>query len=87
METEKFKYKNSQLQLEAEVGPVKYVAELLEDLGAQSIELAEAVRIVIVILVFVFDPLAVVMLLAANASFKTKNWALMSLYRVRSKKK
>ena len=40
METEKFKYKNSQLQLEAEVGPVKYVAELLEDLGAQSIELA-----------------------------------------------
>lgn len=72
METEKFKYKNSQLQLEAEVGPVKYVAELLEDLGAQSIELAEAVRIVIVILVFVFDPLAVVMLLAANASFKTR---------------
>ncbi len=70
MQSELFKYKNTQLELEAEVGPVKYVAELLEDFGAKSIALAEAVRIVIIILVFVFDPLAVVMLLAANLSFK-----------------
>ena len=70
MEAEKFNHKNSQLELEAEVGPVKYVAELLQDLGAQSIALAEAIRIIIVILIFVFDPLAVVMLLAANMSFK-----------------
>jgi len=72
MESEKFEYKNAQLNLEAEVGPVKYVAELMEDLGASSIGLAEAVRIVIIILVFVFDPLAVVMLLAANLSFKMR---------------
>ena len=73
MEAEKFTHKNSQLEIEAEVGPVKYVAELLEDLGAQSIALAEAIRIIIVILIFVFDPLAVVMLLAANMSFKMSN--------------
>ena len=72
MQADIFKYKNAELQLEAEVGPVKYVAELLEDLGAESIALAGAVRIVILILVFVFDPLAVVMLLAANLSFKLK---------------
>ena len=70
MEAERFKHKNSQLELEAEVGPVKYVAELLEDLGSESIALAEAIRIIIIILIFVFDPLAVVMLLAANMSFK-----------------
>lgn len=70
MESEKFRLKNSQLELEAEVGPVKYVAELLQDFGLGSIDLGGAVRIVIVILVFVFDPLAVVMLLAANLSFK-----------------
>lgn len=70
MESEKFRLKNSQLELEAEVGPVKYVAELLEDFGAGKVDLSGAVRIVIIILVFVFDPLAVVMLLAANLSFK-----------------
>ncbi len=32
--------------------------------------MAEAIRIIIMILIFVFDPLAVVMLLAANMSFK-----------------
>ena len=70
MESEKFRLKNSQLELEAEVGPVKYVAELLEDFGADKVDLSGAVRIVIIILVFVFDPLAVVMLLAANLSFR-----------------
>jgi cell division septation protein DedD len=70
MESERFRLKNSQLELEAEVGPVKYVAELVEDFGFGSIDLGGAVRIVIVILVFVFDPLAVVMLLAANLSFR-----------------
>ena len=70
MEAEKFKHKNAQVEIDAEVGPVKYVAELLEDLGAQSIALAEAIRIIIIILIFVFDPLAVAMLLAANMSFQ-----------------
>ena len=70
MEAEKFKHKNAQVEIDAEVGPVKYVAELLEDLGAESIALATAIRIIIIILIFVFDPLAVAMLLAANMSFQ-----------------
>jgi hypothetical protein len=39
-------------------------------MGVENIMLAEAVRVVILILVFVFDPLAVVMLLAANMNFR-----------------
>ena len=70
LENEKFQQENSQLELEAEVGPVKYVAELLEDFGTSKIDLSSAVRIIIVILVFVFDPLAVAMLLAANLNFR-----------------
>jgi hypothetical protein len=56
--------------MEVEVGPIKYIAALVEDMGIASVALAEAVRIVILILVFVFDPLAVVMLLAANMNFR-----------------
>ena len=51
--------------LEAEVGPIKYVAKLFQDLGASEIALDKAVRMVIVVLIFVFDPLAVLLVLAA----------------------
>ena len=57
-------------EMEVEVGPIKYIAALVEDMGAESIALSKAVRVVILILVFVFDPLAVVMLLAANMNFR-----------------
>lgn len=50
--------------LEAEVGPIKYIAKLFEDLGASEIALDKAVRIVIIVLIFVFDPLAVLLVLA-----------------------
>lgn len=52
-------------KLEAEVGPLKYIAELVySSAGADQLE--RAVRMVIVLLVLVFDPLAVLLLLAAN---------------------
>lgn len=50
-------------QLEAEVGPVKYIAELVYGSGAENM-LEEAVRWVILLLVFVFDPLAIVLVIA-----------------------
>ena len=50
--------------LEAEVGPVKYIAELVYGAGADKNTLEEAVRWVIIILVLVFDPLAVVLVIA-----------------------
>ena len=58
-----------QIKIEAEVGPLKYVAELIYGDDAKS-HFDEAVRIVILILIFVFDPLAVLLLIAANISLK-----------------
>lgn len=56
-------------KIEAEVGPIKYVAELIYGENAQD-NFDSAVRIVILILIFVFDPLAVLLLIAANISLR-----------------
>ena len=54
---------------EVEVGPLKYISALI--FGDDAIDyLDSAVRYVIIILIFVFDPLAVLMLIAANMSLK-----------------
>ena len=58
-----------QIKIEAEVGPLKYVAELIYGEDAKS-HFDSAVRIVIMILIFVFDPLAVLLLIAANISLR-----------------
>lgn len=56
--------------VEAEVGPIKYIAALIygEDVSHNSLE--QAVRWVIILLVVIFDPLAVVLLLASQYSFQ-----------------
>ena len=60
----------SMLKLEAEVGPVKYIAALAVDFGiTDKVNTSEAVRWVILIIIVVFDPLAVLLLIAANQSF------------------
>jgi len=53
-------------KVEAEVGPIKYIAALLYGDNPDSNTLEKAVRILIIVLIFVFDPLAVLMLIAAN---------------------
>jgi hypothetical protein len=58
-----------QIKIEAEVGPLKYVAELIYGEDAKS-HFDSAVRLVILILIFVFDPLAVLLLIAANISLR-----------------
>ena len=60
-----------QLKIEADVGPLKYVAELIYGDMAQD-NFDKAVRIIIIVLIFVFDPLAVLLLIAANISFKQR---------------
>ena len=60
----------AQDKIEAEVGPIKYVAELIYGKDEAQNHFDEAVRIVILILIFVFDPLAVLLLIAANISLK-----------------
>jgi len=57
----------TQDKIEAEVGPIKYVAELIYGENAED-NFDKSVRIVILILIFVFDPLAVLLLIAANIS-------------------
>jgi hypothetical protein len=58
-------------KVEAEIGPIKYVAALIYGDNPDSNLLERAVRFVIIILVIVFDPLAIALVLAANSS---KEW-------------
>ena len=58
-------------KVEAEVGPIKYIAALIYGDSADNNTLEAAVRWVIILLVIVFDPLAIALVLAANAS---KEW-------------
>jgi len=53
-------------QVEAEVGPIKYIASLLYGDSIDQNLLESAVRFVIIMIVVVFDPLAVLMLIGAN---------------------
>ena len=57
-----------QQKLEVEVGPLKYIAEFIYGQEADKNLLEEAVRWVIITIIFVFDPLAVCLLVAANMS-------------------
>lgn len=58
-------------KVEAEVGPIKYIAALIygEDVKDATV-LENAIRFVILMIVFVFDPLAVLLLVAANWQMK-----------------
>jgi outer membrane murein-binding lipoprotein Lpp len=55
---------------EAEVGPIKYVASLIYGDNPDANLLERAVRWVIIMLVVVFDPLAIMMVLASTESLK-----------------
>ncbi len=68
VETDLIPLKTETLKLEAEVGPIKYVAELFYGSG-DSATIDKAVRMMIIILIFVFDPLAILLIIAANMTF------------------
>ena len=51
-------------ELELEVGPVKYIAAIIYEEPESQID--EAVRIVIIAFIFVFDPMAILLLMAGN---------------------
>ena len=57
-------------KVEAEVGPIKYIAALIYGDNPDANLLERAVRWVIIIIVLVFDPLAVILLLASQYSFQ-----------------
>ena len=61
----------SQLRkVEAEVGPIRYVAALIYGDNPDANTLERAVRWMIILIVFVFDPLALILVLAATSSYK-----------------
>ena len=65
LQTDLAPLQQEKLAIEVEVGPLKYIAELIYGDQARDF-LDEAVRWVILLIVFVFDPLAVLLLIAAN---------------------
>jgi hypothetical protein len=62
---EKFEAQQIVRDIEKEVGPIKYVAELIYGESGKEV-LDDAIRLFIILLVVVFDPLAVMLLIAAN---------------------
>ena len=69
---EKFVYEKEFRKLEAEVGPIKYIAAFIYDDNVDATTLEHAIRWVILLLVIVFDPLALTLILASTKQFE---WA------------
>lgn len=72
LKSEKNKLESEVKKIEVEVGPLKYIAELVYGSDAES-HFDSAVRLVIIILILVFDPLAVILLIAANFKLTKAN--------------
>ena len=75
-QTELSPLQQEKLAIEVEVGPLKYIAELIYGEQAEDY-FDEAVRWVIILLIITFDPLAVVLLLAATQGFAEKKKSKM----------
>lgn len=69
---EKQKIDTETSALESEIGPLKYVAEIVYG-NSETATVEHAVRLVILIIIFVFDPLAVLLLIGANAGLQNAN--------------
>jgi hypothetical protein len=69
---QKYTLQTEYRKLEAEVGPVKYLAEFIYGETADKDILEEAVRWVIITIIFVFDPLAVLLLIASQTTFEMR---------------
>lgn len=69
LEEQKFNYGSALRSLETEIGPIKYIVGALDEWTGFSVGIEQAVRIIIVILIFVFDPLAILLLIAATITY------------------
>jgi len=83
---EKSEYDLQIKSFEVEVGPLKYISALIYGDDALNF-LDNAVRIVILILVFVFDPLAVLLVIAANISIREVQNRRRNINRKKNKNK
>ena len=80
LKQEKLVLSKETLALEAEVGPIKYIAALIYGEEEAKTMLEEAVRVVILMIVFVFDPLAVLMVMAASREIANKRKPISKEY-------
>ena len=66
---QKLPIQRQQLEQESELGPIKYIADMMY--GTDATEYYDdAARWVILIIIFVFDPLAIMLLIVSTAAFK-----------------
>lgn len=65
--------RRSNIESEAKIGPLKYIAELIYGKDEAANYFDSAVRFVIILIVLVFDPLAVLLLIAANISYNNRS--------------
>lgn len=70
LQVELLPLKKEQISLEAEIGPLKYIAELVYGEENARDNFDNAVRWIIILLVFVFDPLAIMLLIVSTGAFK-----------------
>ena len=68
----KYQLESKYRKLEAEVGPIKYIANFIYNNQTDAGILEKSVIWMIITIIFVFDPLAVLMLIAANNDLKKK---------------
>jgi len=68
----KFKLESNIRKIESEVGPIKYIANFIIDNRADPNLLEKSVTWMILVIVLVFDPLAVLLLIAANTGLRNK---------------
>ena len=75
LEDQKLELSQQLRAIELEVGPIKYIAELIYNDGQDRTE--EAVRWVIIAFIFVFDPMAILLLMAANYTLDQRKKQLL----------
>jgi multisubunit Na+/H+ antiporter MnhG subunit len=73
LEDRKLELSQELRSVELEVGPIKYIAELVY--GKETTEIDQAVRLVIIAFIFVFDPMAILLLMAANYTLDQRKQA------------
>lgn len=77
LNTERAPIASETRKIEAEVGPLKYIAQMIYGDSVDSNILEKSVRLLILLIVFAFDPLAVLMFIAYNQSTKSNSEQLI----------
>jgi len=70
LENKSFEYGQGLRALETEMGPITYIVEAIKDWTGADLDTGKGIRIVIITLIFVFDPLAILLLIAATMSYE-----------------